>query len=337
MEENKKRINCGIRTKMVKPVFRLYNTKVRSNIKSNMFLTVRKISLILISIFVVCAFSASDVSAQRKTPTVSVTVTATPSPTVTPEPTIVPRSDITKETHETVEPLKKLLDDQKLKSIFPFNFLKYAIKGSVDAGVAPNTVVLLLLLPGVALLITAFRQLIGIGGFGIFLPAALSVVFVATGPVIGILLFAIIVFVSTFMRIAMRRTKMKLQYLPRMSLVLLFVVMGILTVLFLAPIIKKPDITGVSIFPVLILVLLAEDFSKVQLGKSAKVAVNLAGETLTLSLLSYLFLTTKPVQEFALLNPEIWLIGIGIFDFALGKYIGLRLLEIWRFRNLTKV
>lgn len=299
--------------------------------------SVRKISLILLSVLAIFIGSVNSVSAQRKTPTVSVSLSPTPSPTLTPMPTAVPRTDITKETHETVEPLKKLLDDQKLKSIFPFNFLKYAIKGSVNSGIAPNTIVLLLLLPGVALLITAFRQLIGIGGFGIFLPAALSVVFVATGPVIGILLFAIIVFVSTFVRIAMRRTKMKLQYLPRMSLVLLFVVMGILTILFLAPVMKKPDITGVSIFPVLILVLLAEDFSKVQLGKSAKVAVNLASETLILSLLSYFFLTTKFVQEFALLNPEIWLIGIGVFDFALGKYIGLRLLEIYRFRNLTKI
>ncbi|MBI3443765.1 hypothetical protein HY008_03765, partial [Candidatus Woesebacteria bacterium] len=52
------------------------------------------------------------------------------------------------------------------------------------------------------------------------------------------------------------------------------------------------------------------------------------------SLISYFFLTLRPVQEFALLNPEILLLGVAVFDFILGKYSGLRLLEIWRFRKL---
>ncbi len=291
------------------------------------------ISLALLGFF--CVFSEPAL-AQRRTPTVSISPTQTPTPTITPEPTPVPRADITKETHETVEPLRKLIEDQEIGGFLPLNFVKQLIKAAVSGGVAPNTLVLLLLLPGVATLIAGFRQLIGIGGFGIFLPAALSVVFVATGPLVGISLFLIIVFVSTFVRIVMRRTKLKLQYLPRMALVLLFVVCGILAVLFLTPLIGKSGIAGVSIFPVLILVLLAEDFSKVQLGKSAKVAVNLATETLILSLMSYFFLTTRPVQEFALLNPEVWLLGILIIDYLLGKYIGLRLLEVWRFRRLIK-
>ena len=247
---------------------------------------------------------------------------------------LAPRPDLTQETEETVEPLKKLLDGQKLKSVWPLNQLKYAIRGAVDASVPPNTIILLLLLPGVAALIAAARHLVGIRGFGIFLPAALAVTFVATGPVVGIGLFLVIVFVSTAVRMILRKTKLKFQYLPRMALLLYFVVLGILSVLFLAPLIKEPDIANVSIFPVLILVLLAEDFSRVQLGKSAKVAVNLTTETLILALISFGFLTLKSVQHFALLNPEIWLIGIGVVDFMLGKYVGLRLLELWRFRKL---
>ena len=45
-----------------------------------------------------------------------------------------------------------------------------------------------------AALIAAARHLIGIRGFGIFLPAALSVSFVATGPIVGIIIFLLIVF-----------------------------------------------------------------------------------------------------------------------------------------------
>jgi len=251
-----------------------------------------------------------------------------------PTPTPAPRQDLTEESVETVEPFKKLLDSQGLNSIWPLNPIKYAIRQAVDAQVPPNTIVLLLLLPGVAALIAAARHLIGLRGFGIFLPAALAVTFVATGPVVGIALFLIIVFVSTSFRIILRRTKVKLQYLPRMALLLHFVVLGILLVLFAAPLIQRPEISNVSIFPVLVLVLLAEDFSRVQLGKSAKVAVNLTFETLLLALASYVFLTTKGVQEFALLNPEIWILAIIFFDIVLGKYVGLRIMELWRFKKL---
>ena len=251
------------------------------------------------------------------------------------EPTSAPRADITREIEETVEPLTRLLNEQKLGAVLPYNLIKYAIRGAVASGVPPNTIVLLLLIPGVAALIAAARHLIGIRGFGIFLPAALSVSFVATGPIVGIIIFLLIVFVSTFFRMVLRRLSIiKLQYLPRMALMLHFVVLSILFLLFLAPYIKSPDISSVSIFPVLVLVLLSEDFSKVQLGKSVKVAMSLALETLILALTSFVLLATKSVQEFALLNPEVWILSIFVFDFLLGKYVGLRFMEIWRFRKL---
>lgn len=230
--------------------------------------------------------------------------------------------------------LKKLLEEQKLGPVWPSNPLKYAIRGAVQAGVPANTIVLLLLLPLVAAIIAAARHLVGIRGFGIFLPAALSIVFVSTGPVVGIGLFLVIVFVSTFSRMLLRKFKIRLQYLPRMALLLLFVVMGVLAVLFSAPLITRPDITNVSIFPVLILALLAEDFSRVQLGKSAKTAINITTETLILALVSYIFLTLEFVQETAILHPEIFLLSIAVSDFFLGKYVGLRFIEFWKFRKL---
>ncbi|OGM15619.1 hypothetical protein A2V55_02135 [Candidatus Woesebacteria bacterium RBG_19FT_COMBO_37_29] len=260
----------------------------------------------------------------------------TPTPVIlpTPQETVVPASDITQPTQETLGPLEKMLEEQVLGSIWPKNPIKYAIRTAVESGVPANTIVLLLLLPVIAAIIAAARHLIGLRGFGIFLPAALSVTFVATGPVVGIGLFLIIIMVSILIRFILRKVKIKLQYLPRMALLLLFVVFAVLSILFAAPIIRRPELTNVSIFAVLILVLLAEDFTRVQLGKSAKVAINLTTETLILALVSYMFLTLEPLQKFALLNPEILILSVAVFDFLLGKYAGLRFLEFWRFRKL---
>jgi len=237
-------------------------------------------------------------------------------------------------TLSTIGPLEKVLNEQTLGSVWPANPIKYAIRFAVSSGVPTNTIVLLLLLPFTASIIAAARHLIGLRGFGIFLPAALSVVFVATGPILGILLFLLIVTTSTSVRILLRKLKIRLQYLPRMALILWFVALAVLGLLFLAPLIQNSEVANVSIFAVLIMALLAEDFTRVQLGKSVKTAVSLTAETLILSLVSYIFLTVKFFQEFALLNPEILLTGVFVFDFILGKYIGLRLLELYRFRKL---
>jgi hypothetical protein len=100
--------------------------------------------------------------------------------------------------------------------------------------------------------------------------------------------------------------------------------------------IRKIDFSGVGLFPILILVLLAEDFTRVQLGKSIRVAVDLTSETLILALVSFAILSLAPVQQFALLNPEIVLVSTFILNILLGRYVGLRLVEYWRFRRLIR-
>ena len=289
----------------------------------------------------IAVFAASWLIVFLKSPVLAQTATAPPAtssatvitPIPTQEPVPTSRPDITQKSEETVGPLEMLLNGQNPGSKV-FNPLKHALRASVNAGVPANTLVLILLIPVVTTFIAGARHLVGIRGFGIFLPAALSVVFLAIGPIVGIIMFLTIVATTTMARFVLKKSKMKLQYLPRMSLLLLFGVFGVIAVLFLAPVIRHPDLTNVSIFPVLILILLAEDFSKVQLGKSAKVAVNLTTETLILALISYAFLILKPVQEFVLLHPEGLIFGIIIVNIFLGKYIGLRFIEFWRFRRL---
>jgi len=261
---------------------------------------------------------------------------ATASAMIEPSPIPTIRPDFTQITEETRSPFEEILEEQDLGAVWPLNPVKYAIRGSVGAGVAPNTIVLLLLLPVIAALIAAARHIVGLRGFGIFLPAALSVVFLAIGPVIGLAFFVVMVLISTYTRLFLRKTKLKLQYLPRMSLILWAVVVGVLWILFLAPVIDRPDFTNISIFPVLILVLLAEDFSKISLGKSPRTAISQATETILLSLISFIFLTMEPLQRYALLHPEALLVMVAIFNILVGKYVGLRFLEYWRFRKLIR-
>lgn len=296
----------------------------------------KKICCSFFGAFLFLVVGSAQVSAQVMSVTPQATSSATiitPVPTLSPTPTV--RPDLTQKSEETVGPFEKLLLDQKLGPTY-LNPLKYTIRGAVASGVPANTIVLLLLVPVIATFIAAARHIVGIRGFGIFLPAALSVTFLAMGPFMGILLFLVIVLISSIVRMALKVFKIRLQYLPRMALILWGVVLGVLGILFLAPFVGGAFFANISIFPVLILVLLAEDFTKVQLGKSVRTAIQLTGETLMIALLSYIFMTTSTLQNFAIREPEILLLAVAFINIIMGRYIGLRLREYWRFRKLIK-
>src|SRR5258708_3977640 len=226
-----------------------------------------------------------------------------------------------------------VLRGQSIGSVW-LNPMKYVIAGAIKSGVSAKTVALLLLLTVVTAFIAGVRHLVGLRSFGIFLPAALSVVFVVIGPLFGVGLFILIIGIASLVRFGLRKAKVRLQYLPRMAFILWGVIVCVLVFLFLAPIFGGIDFCSVSVLPLFILILLAEDFIRVQIGKSVSAAINLTTETLILAFVSFLILSFAPFEKFALLNPEILLVSVALFDFILGKYIGLRFLEFWRFRKL---
>ncbi len=244
------------------------------------------------------------------------------------------KPDITESTPEVTSKLGKYLMEQKLKPLGINNFLQYAIRGAVKQGVPANTIVLILMLPLVAAIIASARHIIGLRGFGIFTPAVISVAFLATGIVSGLLLFGTILLVATFSRFLIRR--LRLQYLPRMSLMLWFVCLGVLGIIFLSPFLSQPNLTLVTIFPILIMVLLAENFIEVQTTTSVREAIEITTETLLIALFCYFIMSLESLQKFVLLNPEITILIVGVYNIFLGKYVGLRLMEYWHFRQIIK-
>lgn len=262
----------------------------------------------------------------------------TPQPTEIAEPATpaaeTKKPDLTQPTQEVKGKLEGYLAEQILTPLSWHNFLKHAIHRAVSSGVPANTIVLLLLLPLVAGVIAATRHLVGFRGFGILIPATISVVFVATGIITGILIFLAILVVATVGRMIIRR--LKLQYLPRMALLLWFVTLGVLASLSLSPYLGLKELTTISIFPILIMVLLAETFIEVQIGKSLREATGLTTETLIVAFIGYLILSFDALQKTVLLNPEAVVLAVAIFDIFLGRYTGLRFFEYFKFHEATK-
>ena len=121
-----------------------------------------------------------------------------------------------------------------------------------------------------------------------------------------------------------------------MALILWFVALGVLALLLVSPLINLKDLITVSIFPILMLILLAEQFIGLQTGKSMKEAVELTFETGLIAIFCSLILKMEILQKYVLLHPEVTVLAVAAFDIYIGKYVGLRLLEKKKFKELLK-
>ncbi|HLD21367.1 MAG TPA: PKD domain-containing protein, partial [Patescibacteria group bacterium] len=91
-----------------------------------------------------------------------------------------------------------------LQDLGIFNFMSYAMNYMINRGVPTNSLFLLLMLPVMATIIAAARQIVGIRAFGIFAPTVIALSFLATGLKYGVVVFFIIIILGTFARILMK-------------------------------------------------------------------------------------------------------------------------------------
>lgn len=250
------------------------------------------------------------------------------------EKVVSSKTDLTQPTGETKNKLEKVLEDNPVGELNWSNFLRYGVTKAVKNGVPVNTVVLVLLFPLVVAIVAAARHLIGVRGAGILTPALLSVAFLATGVWAGMALFMIILLVSVIGRSVL--SGLKLQYLPRVSLLLWVVSGGVFLTFLIASIWNVSQLVSVGIFPILILMLLSETFIDLQAGRSGSEARALIFQTFVLAMISSLLLGNESVQRAVLLYPEIIFFGVAVFDIFMGRYTGLRLSEYLMYRGIVK-
>jgi hypothetical protein len=226
-----------------------------------------------------------------------------------------------------------LMKSQKVTGWWVANSLKLAIRKAVADGVSPNTLVLLFLFPLVAALVAFSRQVVGVNGFGMIIPALLSVAFVSTGGMVGLVLLSFVMLATIFGRMMIK--KVKVPYLPKLAILIWLISVSVLGLLIMSPLIGLEKLMSVGIFPIMIFVLLAETFLEAQITRSLATSFGMTLETVVLAFIAYKLMSSTWIQNQVLLQPEVSVILILVLDLLIGKYKGLRLSEVWRFRNLV--
>ena len=292
-------------------------------------------SKLLFVLFIVLQVFAGRVGAQEATTAAVVTdseVASESSVVIESEPVV--KTDLTQPTEGVKSKLVKLIEEHPAGELSWNNFLRFFMERAVKQGVPANTLVLIILFPLAVTLVAASRHVIGIRGTGILTPALLSVAFLATGIWAGVILFGLTLAVTIISRSLLKN--FRLQYLPRVALLLWFVSAGVLAVMFVAGEWGYDNLTSIGIFPILILMLLSETFIDLQSGRSGGEARTLIIQTVGLAIITSLILGWEMVQRAVILWPEIIFFGLAVIDIFMGKYTGLRLSEYLLFGRIVK-
>lgn len=209
------------------------------------------------------------------------------------------------------------------------NTVKVASKVAMSRGVSEITIVLLLLLPLLATLISVLHYIFGFSGYGIFIPSMIAVAFLATGVTVGLLLFAMILVMSLLSNVMLRR--FRLHFWPSRAINLVFISLGTLGLMLVMSYVPMAEMSKISIFPILLMVLLSEEFVRTQLAKSRSEAKKLTLGTLILAGVGAGMMSVREVQEAVLSYPELCLFTGLLINLLVGNYSGIRLSEIKRF------
>ncbi len=204
---------------------------------------------------------------------------------------------------------------------------------AVRAQVPLQALTLILVLPLIATVIVVARIVIGIDSFGTFAPVIVSLAFLTTGLEWGVIIFCTIVSCGAVVRMLLRR--IRLQLVSRLA-ILVATVAGLMAGLTVAGAsLGIGALINVSIFPMVIMSSVIENFAASQFEFGTREAVRLTFNTLLLACLCYLAIERTGLQSLLLAFPELILVSVAL-NVALGKWRGLRVLEYLRFRDFAR-
>lgn len=211
------------------------------------------------------------------------------------------------------------------------NFLEYSLYGLPLQ--TQQTFMIMVMIPIGVLVILVLRNLIGLQTLGTFTPVLIALAFRETQLGFGIVLFTVITALGLSLRSYLEH--LKLQMLPRLSVVLTFVVVLIAAISLFSHKLGLERGLSVALFPMVILTMTIERLSITWEERGAGHAMKVAIGTLFAASLAHLIMSVPELTYFVFTFPAMLLILVG-FMLAMGRYRGYRLTELVRFKAFVK-
>jgi hypothetical protein len=211
------------------------------------------------------------------------------------------------------------------------DFLEYSLYGLPLQ--TQQTFMIMVMIPIGVLVILILRNLGGLQTLGTFTPVLIALAFRETQLGFGIILFTVITTLGLSLRSYLEH--LKLQMLPRLSVVLTFVVVLIAVISLFSHKLGLERGLSVALFPMVILTMTIERLSITWEERGGGHAFKVAIGTLFAATLAHLLMSVPELVYFVFTFPAVLMILVG-FMLAMGRYRGYRLTELFRFKAFLK-
>jgi len=228
---------------------------------------------------------------------------------------------------------KKLVAKASLRENLDDSILNIAnvYQAFEDVGVSQNLLKIILMIPIGALVTVIFRNVIGLETFGTFLPALIASAARDTGLLWGSVGFVMVIVLTALIRRSM--DWLQLLHSPKMAILLTVVVMIILGATVVSTNLGLNQLAHLSLFPIAILAITAERFSIFEAEHGLLKAFKVTAATLVVVAAAYTVMESQFLQSMFLAFPELLFVLIAL-NLWLGRWIGMRVTEFFRFRKL---
>jgi hypothetical protein len=208
-----------------------------------------------------------------------------------------------------------------------FDFSLYSLPIQTQAVYA-----VLLMIPIGALVMVVMRNIVGIDAFGTFMPVLIALAFRETKLVWGIVLFSVLIALGLSIRFLLERLRLLL--VPRLSAVLIVVVLLMLLISLVSHKMGMETGLSVALFPMVIIAMTIERMSVVWEERGPVDALRAGGGSLLVATIAYIFMGLSWLEHLVFTFPELLLVVLALVLLA-GRYTGYRLVELGRFKALT--
>jgi transglutaminase-like putative cysteine protease len=191
----------------------------------------------------------------------------------------------------------------------------------------------LLLLPLGALVVTLFRNVIGVQTFGTFMPVLIAFTLRETSLPLGLAMVVAVVVLGILGRILLDR--LHLLMVPRLSVLLCVVVLGLTAMALAGRGFENGDLLSGVLLPIVILTMLIERFSVTLAEEGLNEALKRAAWSLIIAVVVYPIFRNTFAEQLMFGYPELLFVVMGLLV-LIGSYAGYRLTDLIRFRSFAQ-
>jgi hypothetical protein len=193
---------------------------------------------------------------------------------------------------------------------------------------------MLLMVPIGAFVMLLLRNVVGVKTFGTFMPVLVALAFEQTSLVSALILFTVVVTLGLLVRALME--KLKLLLVPRLTAVLILVVLLMAAVSIVSHQLKIEVGLSVALFPMVIMTMTIERLSVAWDERGGGYAVRQGVGSLVVACVCYMAMSFDPLRHLLFTFPELLLVLFAL-TLLLGRYSGYRLNELLRFRSVSEL